>query len=1153
MPTEPPIAPPYGDKILTLPAKPHSRQRTLEAVASKAYVELSTMTNYSFLEAASHAEELAFTAAALGMTHLGIADRNSMAGIVRAHVGCHKAGIRLVVGCRLSFRDAPDILAYPIDRAAYGRLCTLLTVGRRRARKGECHIDYVEFVALKEGFLAIVVPPLSPHPNPSAQRGEGLSAHSAKTSSPRDSGERVGVRGENKEFNFSNFLKCFHKDFGRDGYLALTHYYRGDDARRLREFQRLADVSGLTTIAINDVRHHHPDRKTLFDVLTCVRHHTSIDNAGFLLEKNAERHLKDSAEMHRLFRGLEESVTRTMEIVKRCTFSLDELKYEYPEEIVTVDKTPLESLREFVQEGARWRYDDNVPPDILVKIEHELSLIARFDYARYFLTVHDLVRFAREQNILHQGRGSAANSVVCFCLGITSIDPTKADLLFERFISAARQEPPDIDVDFEHERREEVIQYIYKKYGRDRAGIAATIICYRSRAALRDVGRVLGLSDDIINRMSKIVWGWSDKALTKTQIRQAGLDPSDRRLTLTVRLAGELIGTPRHLSQHVGGFVISKGPLSQLVPIENAAMEDRTVIQWDKDDLDAVGLLKVDILALGMLSCIRRAFDFIHRIYGKRYNLATVPQDDPMTYEMLCRADSIGVFQVESRAQMSMLPRLRPRTFYDLVIEVAIVRPGPIQGDMVHPYLKRRNGEERSIPPSPALAEILKRTEGVPLFQEQVMRIAMVGAGFTADESDDLRRAMATFKKVGTIQNYRKKFIAGMLRNGYKPDFAEGCFRQIEGFANYGFPESHAASFALLVYVSAWIKCHYPAVFAAALLNSQPMGFYAPAQIVRDAREHGVRVRHVDVNLSHWDCDLEGGGRHADFATDFTDNHRRAANGPILRLGLRQADGLKIDEMTRLVALRADSYQNVDDLWRRSGLSPKTLARLAQADAFRSLGLDRRQALWAVKSLGEEPLPLFAQIEAPETTKADLPDMPFSQHVVEDYQTLRLSLKRHPLTFLRETLNRRGIILNHQLGGLKNGARVFVGGLVLVRQRPGTASGVIFVTLEDETGIANLVVWPKIFATHRAILMGARLMACQGRVQIEGKPPHQVVHVVAEKLMDMSELLIQLHEDKSRSTHPPVATADKIVRSSDDTDPRQRRRPTLLTRSRDFH
>ncbi len=919
----------------------------------------------------------------------------------------------------------------------------------------------------------------------------------------------------------------------------------------MRDLQGLADAAHLPTVAINEVRHHLPARKALFDVLTCVRHHCTIDTAGFRLEKNAERHLKQAAEMRRLFRGLEDAVARTEEIAARCSFSLDELRYEYPEEVVTPGEAPLQSLADFVWAGAAWRYPAGVPADIRIKIEYELKLIERFDYARYFLTVHDIVRFAREKGILHQGRGSAANSVVCYCLGITSIDPTKVDLLFERFISAARKEPPDIDVDFEHERREEVIQHIYAKYGRDRAGLAAAVICYRSRAALRDVGRALGLSDDIISRLSKLVWGWSDKSLTEEQIRMAGLDPGDRRLSLAVTLAGELIGTPRHLSQHVGGFVISKGPLSRLVPIENAAMADRTVIQWDKDDLDAVGLLKVDVLALGMLSCIRRAFDFIHRLYGIRYNLATIPQDDPLAYEMLCRADSVGVFQVESRAQMTMLPRLKPRNFYDLVIEVAIVRPGPIQGDMVHPYLRRRDGKEDSRAPTPALEKILHRTHGVPLFQEQVMKIAMVAADFTADEADELRRAMATFKKAGTIQNYREKFVGGMLRNGYRAEFAERCFKQIEGFANYGFPESHAASFALLVYVSAWLKCHYPAAFAAALLNSQPMGFYAPAQIVRDATDHGVRVRGADVNLSNWDSELERGGRDLTQAADFDTNRKRAIHGPILRLGLRQVDGAPEDEIQRLVALRDGGYASVEDLWRRAGVSARTLNRLAEADAFRSLGLDRRQALWAVKALGEAPLPLFAELDMPPDTAA-LPEMPLSQHVVEDYRTLHLTLKRHPIAFLREVLRRRGILPHRALGGLKNGDRVFVAGLVLVRQRPGTASGVIFVTLEDETGIANLVVWPKIFATHRAIVMGARLMGCVGKVQIEGKSPHQVVHVVADRLIDMSDLLATLHEDREAGLAAPTARADEVTRPNG-RDPRSQRKPALVTRSRDFH
>lgn len=1102
------------------------------------YVELSTMTNYSFLEAASHAEDLALSAAALGMTALGVADRNSLSGIVRALVGCEKVGVRLVVGCRLSFRDAPDILAYPTDRAAYGRLCELLTLGRRRAPKGECHLDYTDFRTWKEGFVALVVPP-------------------------------PAIDGA-----FSRFLARFRSDFGHDGYLALAHLYRGDDVRRLQRLQQMADHAGLDTVAINEVRYHVPARKMLFDVLTCVRHRCTIDNAGYRVTPNAEQHLKPAAEMRRLFRGHEAAVARAAAIAARLTFSLRELKYEYPEEVVTPGETPMESLRRFTWEGAAWRYADGVTPKIRAMIEHEFSLIEEMDYARYFLTVRDIVRKAKELGILHQGRGSAANSIVCYCLGITSINPVDTTLLFERFISTARNEPPDIDVDFEHERREEIIQYIYEKYGRHRAGLAATIICYRSRAALRDVGRVLGLSEDVINRISKTIWGWSMRGVDDAQIAGIGLDPTDRRLRMTLELARELAGMPRHLSQHVGGFVISKGPLSSLVPIENAAMQDRTVIQWDKDDLEALGLMKVDILALGMLSCIRRAFDFIQRHEGKALSLA-METTDPATYDMLCEADSIGVFQVESRAQMSMLPRLKPRCLYDLVIEVAIVRPGPIQGDMVHPYLRRRDGREPSESP-PGLEHILKKTHGVPLFQEQVMKIAVDGAGFTPNQADELRRAMATFKKVGTINSFREKFLAGMSQNGYERQFAERCFSQIEGFANYGFPESHAASFALLVYVSAWLKCHYPTIFAAAILNSQPMGFYAPAQLVHDADEHGVVILPPDVNASAWDSDVvrvdpksarrplrdRRDGRRILSQKTRLDRHLG------LQLGFRQIDGLKEAEMRRLVERRGHGYRSVADLWRRAELTPAALKHLAEADAFRSLGLDRRQALWAVKALGEAPLPLLGGLETDAGPLAPLPEMPLSQHVLEDYRSLHLSLKQHPLSFLRETLRRRGVTPCHQLGHLKNGQKVFVAGLVLVRQRPGTASGIIFMTLEDEHGIANLVVWPRLFGEARPIVMGAHLVGCAGRVQIEGKAPHQVVHVVAERLLDMTELLEKLREDSSTLSlaHQP-ARADEVAHPNGgdtrrakghDTDrgkapQKLGEKPALVSRSRDFH
>ncbi|TDQ83406.1 DnaE-like error-prone DNA polymerase [Dongia mobilis] len=1120
--------------VVAFPETPADRGGTARGTASPPYVELSAMTNYSFLEAASHAEELALAAAALGMNALGIADGNSLSGIVRALVGCEKAGIRLLVGCRLRFRDAPDILVYPRDRAAYGRLSELLTLGRRRAPKGACHLDYADLAAAREGMVAILVPP-------------------------------ANLADSNHDF--AGFLRRFRADFGADGYLALAHLYRGDDLRRLILLQGLADAAGLASVAINEVRYHVPARKALHDVLTCVREGCTIDNAGYRIEKNAERHLKDAAEMRRLFRGFEAAVARSAEIAGKLAFSLRELRYEYPEEVVTPGETPLESLKRFTWEGAAWRYPDGVTPAIRAKIEHEFALIEEMDYARYFLTVRDIVREARRLGILHQGRGSAANSVVCYCLGITAIDPVKSDLLFERFISTARNEPPDIDVDFEHERREEIIQYIYGKYGRHRAGLAATIICYRSRAALRDVGRVMGLSEDAIGRIAKTIWGWSQAAVGDAQIREAGLDPADRRLRLTLDLARELTGMPRHLSQHVGGFVISKGPLSRVVPIENAAMADRTVIQWDKDDLEALGLMKVDILALGMLSCIRRAFDFLRRHEGRVLTLANVPAEDPATYDMLCAADSVGVFQVESRAQMSMLPRLRPRSFYDLVIEVAIVRPGPIQGDMVHPYLRRRDGKEPSESPQ-GLQHILRKTHGVPLFQEQVMKIAIDGAGFSPTQADELRRSMAAFKKVGTIQTFRDRFMAGMLRNGYAPDFADRCFRQIEGFANYGFPESHAASFALLVYVSAWLKCHYPVIFAAALLNSQPMGFYAPAQIVHDADEHGVVIRPVDVNVSDWDNDvvrLDAAPKQRPLRDRQDERRALAARVRLdrhlaLQLGFRQITGLKEAEMRQLAARRGTGYRSVADLWQRARLSPATLARLAEADAFRSLGLDRRQALWAVKALGTAPLPLLGQLDLAPAPPAPLPEMPLSQHVLEDYRSLRLSLKKHPLAFLREILRRRGVTPCHQLGHLRNGQKVFVAGLVLVRQRPGTASGVIFMTLEDEYGIANLVVWPRLFSEARAIVMGAHLVGCQGRVQIEGKAPHQVVHVVAERLVDMTGLLDRLREDggSERLAHQP-ARADEVTRPQGG-DARERKappvsrgKPALASRSRDFH
>ncbi|MES1151560.1 MAG: error-prone DNA polymerase, partial [Dongia sp.] len=767
------------------------------------YAELSALTNFSFLEGASHAHELVATAAALGHRAIAIADRNSLAGIARAHEACKGRKFKLVVGCRLQFRDGREVLVYPIDRFAYGRLCELLTLGRRRAPKGECHLDYADLAAQGEGMIVVALT-MEPVPLPPAQ-----TPHAQPTPS-----SSLGLTSESEvESEFTAFLSKLRADFRKRAYLALCHRYHGDDRKRLREAQALADRVGLPTVAINDVRYHAAERRMLADVITCIRHGCTIDEAGYRLQKNAERHLKSEAEMRRLFKGFEGAVDRSVAIAMRCTYSMDELRYEYPEEVIGLNETAQQTLTRLAWEGADWRYPNGIPAEVRSQIEHELRLIGELGYAPYFLTVHDIVRFAKEQKILCQGRGSAANSAVCYCLGVTAIDPAEGNSLFERFISAARNEKPDIDVDFEHERREEVIQYVYQKYGRGRAGLAATVIRYRSRAAIRDVGKAMGLSVDATQSLSKTIWGWSNEALMESQIREAGLDPADARLAMTLSLSYQLMGFPRHLSQHVGGMVISRGPLSSLVPIENAAMEDRTVIQWDKDDLESLGLMKVDILALGMLTCIRKSFDFIEAQGLERPTLASIPVDDTATYDMLCRADTIGVFQVESRAQMSMLPRLKPKTLYDLTIEVAIVRPGPIQGDMVHPYLRRREGKEKPDYPKEELKEVLEKTLGVPLFQEQAMKIAIVAAKFTPAEADGLRRAMATFKHNGDVDKYRDRFIEGMVTNGYTRDFAKRCFKQIEGFGNYGFPESHAASFALLAYISAWIKCNHPAVF----------------------------------------------------------------------------------------------------------------------------------------------------------------------------------------------------------------------------------------------------------------------------------------------------------------------------------------------------
>ncbi|WP_262693619.1 error-prone DNA polymerase [Kordiimonas aquimaris] len=1041
------------------------------------YAELSVTSNFSFLRGASHPDELVEQAAKLGYKAVTITDRNSLAGIVRGHTAAKEAGIQFIVGVRLVLTCGFEALCFPKNRAAYGRLTKLLTKGNRCAEKGSCILAKEDMHELAGDHLFIAVSPY-------------------KLSTP-----------------FEQDLGWLSELFPGSVYLSATRLYRGNDDARLEKLALISSQKQAPLVAIGDVHYHIPNRRPLQDILTCIREHTTIAEAGLCLNINAERHLKGVNEIERVFKGYEDSVARTLEIAAQCRFSLDELKYEYPKEPTGKSATPQEELERLTWIGAKRRYPDGVTPKVKKTIAHELKLIAELEYAPYFLTVDDIVRYARGQDILCQGRGSAANSAVCYCLGITSVDPTQIDLLFERFVSADRGEPPDIDVDFEHERREEVIQYIYTKYGRHRAGIAATVITYRARSAIREVGKAMGLSLDTVSALSANASGWSRGGLAVERVTELGLDASDPTLMQAIKLTHEIAGFPRHLSQHVGGFVMTDGPLEEVIPIANAAMKDRTYVEWDKDDLDALGILKVDVLALGMLSAIRKAFTLIKQHYGKPYELATVPIEDSGVYDMICKADTIGVFQIESRAQMSMLPRLKPRNFYDLVIEVAIVRPGPIQGDMVHPYLKRRNGLEEVTYPSEALKEVLDKTKGVPLFQEQAMKIAIVGAGFTPGEADKLRKAMATFKRTGQIGDFKEKFLNGMVGNGYEPDFAERCFKQIEGFSDYGFPESHSASFALLAYISSWIKCYYPDAFTCSLLNSLPMGFYSSSSLVHDFRDHKGEVRAVDVNYSTWDHLLEK-----------VDN--MAAQTPegggvmALRLGLRQIKGVSEHEAEVLTNVRGSGFDSVRDLYFRTGLSVATIEKLARADCFRSIGLDRRDALWAVQGLGAptgarsavEDLPLFehALNDSAEVMQKEaevcLPTMPLGEHVVEDYTTLKLSLKAHPVSFIRPNLEACKFITAAELMEHPANRLVTVAGLVLVRQRPGTASGVIFATLEDETGIINIIIWPKLFEAERRTVIGARFLGVVGMLQRE----ETVMHVVARQLVDMSDELASI-------------------------------------------
>ncbi|OWK29714.1 error-prone DNA polymerase [Sphingomonas mucosissima] len=1115
-------------------------------------------THFSFLRGASSCEELFSTAALMGMPALGITDRNSVAGVVRALYATEQVRkdqgleIRAIPGCRLDLVTGESLLVWPEDRAAWSRLTRLLTLGKSRAdaqrgEKGQCFLYWEDVAAYAEGLVAALVP--------------GRSGTAATA------------------------LAATADIFGTRGHICLTPWRRPGERRRWHETAQAAEAHGLTPLATGDVLYHTPDRRMLQDVVTAIREKCTIDELGFRRERHADRHLQPPEEMTRRFAEHPQALAAVEAIVQRCTFSLRDLDYQYPDEIIMSGRSAQEALERLSRNALANRFDGPPPEAYTKQLEHELSLVAKMGYAPYFLTVNSIVSYARSIDILCQGRGSAANSVICFVLGITSIDPIKHQLLFERFVSEERREPPDIDIDFEHERREEVIQWIYETYGRDHAALTAVVSRFRTRGAIREVGKVLGLPEDMTSALAGQVWGWSNEGVPDSHVEALNLDAGEPRLALALELARDLIGTPRHLSQHPGGFVLTRDPLHDLVPIEPAAMVDRHVIEWEKEDIEHLGFMKVDILGLGMLGCMRRAFDLLAEHKGLSLTMASdaLQDDDKPTFKMIQQADTLGVFQIESRAQMSMLPRMRPTEFYDLAIQVAIVRPGPIQGDMVHPYLKRRalsKADQAKIEyPSPKLKHVLEKTLGVPLFQEQAMQVAILGAGFTPGEADLLRRAMATFKMTGGVGEFRDKLISGMRANGIALDFAERLVKQIEGFGSYGFPESHAASFAKIAYASSWMKCHHPDVFCAALLNAQPMGFYAPAQIVRDARAHGVEILPVCVLTSEWDTtllkpqpsspsSLRGHG-HSEVPNTGTaaspdtaplpTSEARETRHP-LRLGLRIVHGLSAADAGKILAARAlRPFTSVEDVWRRSGVPLAALEKLAKADAFAGMGLDRRQALWAIRGLGDTPLPLLAAIETKEDP-VHLRALTAGREVVEDYRATQLTLRQHPLTFLRDRLYQRRCVRCEELKTIKEGTLVDVAGIILVRQRPGSAKGVLFITIEDETGVANGILWPDRFEAQRRTVMSSAMVSIRGRVQKEGI----VIHVVADLVTDLTWMLREVGEIDLPSlvargdgaTHPGAPDrGDAGWKNKGRTDYHYRDRPedVIPIRSHDFH